>query len=344
MMQTTPSYEDRPIRSTHPRVIVDAMARCGLDTPPYESLRVLEVGCAHGVNLMAIAARMPRATFVGIDIDAEAIAVASRRAKEAQISNIRFEAADLRAFVAEPESFDLAIAHGVLAWVSPRTGDELFGMFARLLSPKGMAYVSYDTKPGACMREALGLGLRAAADVDGALALLRRGDAVGGTHPGAWLGAEIEAALDRPPSFLRQQYLCADARALTVSEVWDWAERHGLHYVDDVAETGLDEAVVAETARAAAEVTADRRSAEQLLDVAILRQFRASVFARRPPEPRADVEPEPAPQASGVPTRPRVLPLTRLEARELGFVSTPDLEARALHPLHALLLEPPWRR
>ena len=191
MMQTTPSYEDRPIRSTHPRVIVDAMARCGLDTPPYESLRVLEVGCAHGVNLMAIAARMPRATFVGIDIDAEAIAVASRRAKEAQISNIRFEAADLRAFVAEPESFDLAIAHGVLTWVSPRTGDELFGMFARLLSPKGMAYVSYDTKPGACMREALGLGLRGAADVDGALALLRRGDAVGGTHPGAWLGAEM---------------------------------------------------------------------------------------------------------------------------------------------------------
>lgn len=338
MMQRTTAYDDRPIRQTHPQVIADALSRWSLEPPLLETLRVLEVGCAHGVNLMAIAARFPRASFVGIDIDVDAIEIATSRAAQAQLPNVRFEAVDSRAFHASEESFDLAIAHGFLSWVPPQTGRALFEMFARILSPQGMAYVSYDTKPGACMRDALGLALRAARDVDGALALLHHGDALRGTHGGAWLDAEIDAALDRPRSFLEQQYLSPDARALSFSDVWDLAAEYGLHYIDDVADTGLPDDAVRASAEAAARITTDRRGAEQLLDVAILRQFRASVFARCPPGRRVEIHPELASEAHAVPVRPRVLPLTQLEARELGFVSTARLDARALHPLHALLI------
>ena len=158
MMQRTTSYEERPIPQIHPRVVANALARRSLESPSLETASVLEVGCAYGVSLMAMAARMPNATFVGIDIDGAAIEVAQRRAAEAEISNIRFETADLEAFEPPEASFDFAIAHGLLSWISPRAGDALFELLGRALSPQGMAYVSYDTKPGAAMREALGLG------------------------------------------------------------------------------------------------------------------------------------------------------------------------------------------
>lgn len=349
MMQSEPPvftrpYDDRPIPQTHVGTLERVSRAWGLSPADHETASVLEVGCAHGVNLMAMAARLPGARFLGVDLDPAVVAVARSRAVEAELSNVRFEVGDVQRFEVPPETFDYAIAHGVLSWVSEPVGAGLFALFRRALSPQGIAYVSFDAMPGAALRETLGLGLRGldTDDVERLRAALRvlHDGAKPTTLQGAWLRSETAAALGQPASFLEHQFLSPHQRALAITDVWDEAHAHGLHFVDDVAETGIAADTFAETALAISRVAPNRRAAEQLLDTAIHRQFRASLFTpSTAPLVRSSTEARPGPVRTEVTERPRVLQLSRVEARSLGFVSTPELGHRALHPLHAALVE-----
>ncbi len=307
---------------------------------------MLELGCARGVNLMAIAARAPEARLVGIDIDPAAIDVARHRADAAGLNNVDFRVGDVSDDTLRLEPFDYVLVHGVFSWVPDAVRDALLRLVRRALSPQGIAYLSYDAKPGACVRDALGHAIRAAGCDDAAqmremLGALRGSPALEGMATGLWLDAEIDAVLSRPGSYAEHQFGAAGQRSFWVSEVWDWWARHGLQYLDDVAPTGLDSEAVAATRATLAAKHADRPVVETLLDVAIMRQFRATVLVRDDLRPRTTagaVEPFEV-HGGEVSPRPAVLPLTRLEARELGFVSTPELGHRTLAPLHAFLIE-----
>jgi 2-polyprenyl-3-methyl-5-hydroxy-6-metoxy-1,4-benzoquinol methylase len=54
--------------------------------------RVADVACGSGNGTLVMARRFPNSTFVGFDLDADAIAIASSRASE--VSNVSFEVAD----------------------------------------------------------------------------------------------------------------------------------------------------------------------------------------------------------------------------------------------------------
>ena len=336
-------YHDLPIPQTHPRALSRAARRWGLSPCEPSEARVLELGCAHGVNLMAMAARLPAATFVGVDRDAGAIVVANERAQRAGLTNVSFEAADIADYQPPSECFDYAIAHGVLSWVPTAVGEALFACMRSALGSQGIAYVSYDTPPGASLRDAIGHALRALDTADprvlrAALEVFAESPALDQTHEGACLKAQIEAALEFPDAYLQQQFLSPHQRALSVSEVWDWAAEHGLHYVDDLAETGLTSLQVKATAQMLD--APDRRAHEQMLDVALHRRFRASVFTRSTAElERCSTPDEPTPPAVEVAEYPRVHPLARVEAEDLGFVSTRDHTHRPLHDLHRLLIQ-----
>ncbi len=309
---------------------------------------MLELGCAQGVNLMAIAARAPDACFLGVDIDPDAIAIARRRAEAAELTNVEFQVADVGNHALDLGTHDYVVAHGVFSWIPDRARDGLLKLMGRSLSPEGMAYLSYEAKPGAGLRESLGHALRSLSSGEpeamrDALSSLRDSPALEGTVQGVWLDAEVDAVLARPHSYVQGQFGAVAQRAFCVAEVWDWAARHGLQYLDDVAPTGLDPAAVAATRARIEAHHSDRRSVETLLDVAIMRQFRASVFVGEGKRPRAQphqlsVQSLPSGHVD-IPERPCVLPLTQVEARELGFVSTADHRHRAVHPLHALLIE-----
>ncbi|MGH1347704.1 MAG: methyltransferase domain-containing protein [Nannocystales bacterium] len=337
-------YNDRPIPQTHVRRLEGTSRAWSLSPVPHETASVLEVGCAHGVNLMAMAARLPDATFLGIDVDPNVIAVAQARAARAELTNVRFEVGDVGAFDLPPGTVDYAIAHGMLSWVAEPVGAALLQLFGRALSSEGIAYISYDAMPGSALRATIGLGLRGldtddtdkVRDVLGALHI----QADPSTLQGAWLQSEVSAALGQPASFIEQQFLSPHQRALAFCDVWDQALAQGLRFVDDVADTGLSADAYASAVAAVSRVAPDRRAAEQLLDAAIYRQFRASVFTRSArPMAHSGSEVAVGSGRAAASERPQVLPLSRVEARELGFVSTPDLGHRALHPLHATLVE-----
>jgi 2-polyprenyl-3-methyl-5-hydroxy-6-metoxy-1,4-benzoquinol methylase len=60
--------------------------------------RVADVGCGHGASTILMAQSFPKSTFVGIDYHESSIATAQQRAREAGVSNVRFEVADATSY------------------------------------------------------------------------------------------------------------------------------------------------------------------------------------------------------------------------------------------------------
>ena len=64
--------------------------------------RVADVGCGHGASTILMAQAFPQSTFVGIDYHDKSIDIARARAKDAGVSNARFEIADAASYGGGP--------------------------------------------------------------------------------------------------------------------------------------------------------------------------------------------------------------------------------------------------
>lgn len=67
---------------------------------------VLEAGCGVGAQTMTLAQRSPDARFTSVDVSADSIAEAKRRADRAGLTNVEFRQADIFALPFGAESFD----------------------------------------------------------------------------------------------------------------------------------------------------------------------------------------------------------------------------------------------
>ena len=67
-------YPGHPFQQTHPDRLATLPTLFGLQPPPLERCRVLELGCGDGGNLVPVALALPGARFLGIDAAAGAIA------------------------------------------------------------------------------------------------------------------------------------------------------------------------------------------------------------------------------------------------------------------------------
>ena len=156
--QSPNAYNEVPYPSaahvqTHPDRLATIAALFGMQTPPVERCRVLELGCGDGTNLIAMAYALPRSTFLGIDLATRPIAEGNRAITELGLPNVRLEERDISDFNAAPGSFDYIIAHGVYSWVPATVRDRLLGICHESLSANGVAYVSYNAYPGCHLRD-----------------------------------------------------------------------------------------------------------------------------------------------------------------------------------------------
>jgi SAM-dependent methyltransferase len=67
---------------------------------------VLEAGCGVGAQTVTLAQRSPEARFTSVDISADSVAEAERRADRAGITNVEFRQADIFELPFDAESFD----------------------------------------------------------------------------------------------------------------------------------------------------------------------------------------------------------------------------------------------
>jgi len=147
-------YPSRAYPETHPdRLRVMAML-FGLDPPPVETSRILEIGCGDGSNIIPIAFSLPQADCVGIDFACKPVEASQSLIRRTGIENVKCEVMDVRDITTAFGTFDYIVAHGFFSWVPAPVKEKLLTICHDNLAPTGVAFVSYNTYPAGHIREA----------------------------------------------------------------------------------------------------------------------------------------------------------------------------------------------
>jgi methyltransferase-like protein/SAM-dependent methyltransferase len=138
-------YTSQPMPYTHPHHLASIGQLFGMQ--PANPQRVLELACGDGSNILGIAQTLPRSECWGVDLYATHIAKAKQLAEQAKLNNLVLKAEDIFNFDAAKGTFDYIIAHGIYSWSSKALQQRILYLCQNLLSPNGIAYISYDTYP-----------------------------------------------------------------------------------------------------------------------------------------------------------------------------------------------------
>ena len=141
-------YESRPISASDVSRIETLGLLFGMAPAPADSCRVLELGCAGGANMIAMADRFPLSEFVGIDLAPSHIAEGQQAIDALRLTNVKLATMSIADVDEAFGTFDYIICHGVYSWVPPEIQDAILRVCSRNLDRNGLAYVSYNTLPG----------------------------------------------------------------------------------------------------------------------------------------------------------------------------------------------------
>jgi methyltransferase-like protein/2-polyprenyl-3-methyl-5-hydroxy-6-metoxy-1,4-benzoquinol methylase len=141
-------YPSNPFRQTRPERLAAVAKLFGLDAPPAERCRVLEIGCSMGGNLVVMAQDNPESQYVGIDASSRQIAEGWKTVQALGLDNLQLKHLDVLDVTEDLGRFDYIICHGVFSWVPARVQSKILEICQRQLSPNGIGYISYNTYPG----------------------------------------------------------------------------------------------------------------------------------------------------------------------------------------------------
>ena len=282
-------YAGEAYPQTHPSALFSAAWLLGMSPAEPRRCRVLELGCADGTNLIAMAAGLPQSTFVGIDGSAVQVASGQALIDQAGLENVTLQTADLRS-LGSLGTFDYIIAHGVYSWVAADAQAALLSLCADALAPQGVAYVSYNALPGwhSCrmVRDLMRYHSRKFDTIPEQLrqarAVLRFvAESAIGEHHAATLSAFVPY-LDRiDDDYLFHDYLEENNQPMLA---WDFAQdaaAAGLAYLGDAELHRMAGLNLPETVRAAIEgFTDDPLRQEQYLDFITDRTLRRTLLCR----------------------------------------------------------------
>lgn len=291
-------YESYPFAASHPGRLATIAALYGMTPAKPTNCRVLELGCASGGNLLPLAELFPASEFVGVDASAAQIADGQRVIEAFGLSNARLLQRDIRAAGGELGEFDYIIAHGVFSWIPDDVRQSLLEICQRHLAPQGVAYISYNTKPGWCVRGIL----RDAAQYRAqffpapgdkvremrALANFLAGalDTTSGPY-GSLLAADLKNVLHQEDYYLYHEYLEDVNTPLYFHEFCTLAAGHGLKYLGDaefstMGVNGLPPAVAQGLQQLSGGAGGnDLVQIEQYLDFVRNRKFRRTLLCRQ---------------------------------------------------------------
>jgi SAM-dependent methyltransferase len=298
----TVAYPTAIFTQTHPDRLGAIAWLHGLRAAEPATARVLEVGCGDGMNLLAMAAAAPAGEFTGFDLASTAIDRGQARAAAAGLRNVRLQVRDLVDAAHELEgSFDYVIAHGLYAWVPDAVRESVFPLLRRVLSPEGIAFVSYNCLPGGYLRMAVRDLMRhfvpsaadAATQLQAAREVLRQ-FAEPQADDGAALTAyrhEAERTLKEPDALLFHDVLGGDYHPQLHAVVCGEAERYDLIFLADAGRRRVDDGFLPEDVAPEPDLQAQIVRSAQQRDLLELRYFRHSLFVRADAEPRRNFEP-----------------------------------------------------
>ena len=296
-------YASYPYPETNPLRLQGVAALYGLKPASPSSARILEIGCAEGVNIIGIAALFPHAECVGIDMSARQIETAQRHAATLGLKNIKLEAISLSELPPSWGQFDYIIAHGILSWVAPPIQKKLLEMCGKRLSPCGVAYISFNALPGWHMvrmvRDMMLFHTQNAptpqAKATGARDMLRTVTAVTaqrGTAYSAFLRSEQDTIKDKPDAYLLHDHLEENNHAFYLHEFVTLANAQGLAYIADTDLTTQGKVNPPPEILPVLATTQDRVRQEQYMDFIVSRRFRSALLCRNDAPLQPEILPE----------------------------------------------------
>jgi methyltransferase-like protein/SAM-dependent methyltransferase len=290
------SYDEVPYPSgafeqTHPDRLATVATLFGMKPAPIATCRVLELGCASGGNLVPMAHALPGASFLGVDISSREIADGLPWIERLGLRNLRLEQRDILELDASLGTFDYIIAHGVLSWVPRVVQDKIFEIFGQLLSPNGVAYVSYNALPGCHIRKMLRDMMRFhVRDLDTPERRTAQGRALAGFLAGAipdnnplyrkLLEGEMERIGKLSDEVLLHDDLSELNEAFYFHDVVGRAAPHGLKYLGEALFADMQDQLYSPQVRQTLRASGDLVTCEQYLDFLACRAFRQTLFCR----------------------------------------------------------------
>ena len=286
------AYPSYSYPDTHPNRLAAMATLHGLSPAPVEQCRVLEIACNEGANLIPMAYAIPQSEFVGFDLARVPVERGQQRIRELGLTNIRIFEGDLLDVGAELGQFDYILAHGLYAWVPEPVRDRLLAICGQLLTPNGVAFVSYDALPGGHLRKMTReMMLFGTKDIAGpqervieARALLQlvlesrpEGDAYR-----QLLTKQVESMEKRSAQSIHHDELGQEYHPVLFTEFVQHASRHGLQYLSEASLPPPNDPGSQPEFKRAAEsaVGSDVLKQEQMMDFARMRVFRETLLCR----------------------------------------------------------------
>ncbi|MFN8388755.1 MAG: methyltransferase regulatory domain-containing protein [Bdellovibrionota bacterium] len=146
-------YLSQPFSFTHPRRLHTLGVLFGLEPAAPESCRILELGCAAAVNLCGIAATLPGAELIGVDLSATELAEGRELVEQLGLMNVSLKQLDIAELGGDLGTFDYIICHGLFSWIDSGLQTKVLSLCRSQLRPNGIAYISYNTLPGWYQRQ-----------------------------------------------------------------------------------------------------------------------------------------------------------------------------------------------
>jgi methyltransferase-like protein/SAM-dependent methyltransferase len=297
-------YESLPFAQTHPARLATVATLFGLDPPPVNRCRVLELGCAAGGNLLPMAEALPDSWFVGVDLSARQIADGERAVRKTGLNNVGLRHASIADIDETYGHFDYVLCHGVFSWVPQDVRDKILDVCADHLTPNGVAYVSYNTYPGWHMRGMIRDMMRYHAlrfdtprrRVEQARALLdflaqsARKD--GGAY-GVLLRSELEFMKEQSDHYIYHEQLEDVNDPLYFHQFAGRATARGLKYLGEArVSTMVTGNFGADVQKTLELLAADQIQTEQYLDFVRNRTFRETLLVRAEQSPDWSIAPD----------------------------------------------------
>lgn len=285
-------YISKAIIQSQPARLFALATLFGLTPPAMETASVLELGCASGGNIIPLAARFPRARFLGFDLTQRHVDEGRARARALGLTNIEIRQGDVTTLDLA-ESYDCIIAHGIYSWVPPAARAAILRIAARNLKPEGISYVSYNVFPGWQMRGIIRDLMLFHAGHDGPpdrrIAMGRwvldnvAKMANPGTPYGAKLQEEAKGLATHSDAYILSEFLVPDNAPCYFRDFIAAAEREGLVYLcESDIEMCLPENHGPAVAKLVREMSVGHLMLmEQYIDFLVGRTFRQTLLVRR---------------------------------------------------------------
>lgn len=283
-----PSYTHA---QTHPDQLATKAMFFGMTPAPVERCRVLELGCGDGTNLASMALGLPQSEFTGIDLAASAVAQGQEMARGVGLKNLSLRAGSVMDIGADFGQFDYIIAHGLYSWVPVAVREKILAICQANLAPQGVAYVSYNAKPGGhikqMFREMMLFHTKGFADpkerVHQSIALVKF-LAESQTKVESYrrlLQDELEQLLLRNENNIFHDELGEINDSFFFHDFCDEARRHGLQYLAEGDYVQMrDHNYPAPVREALRQLGKNRVAREQYLDFLSGRRFRQTLLCR----------------------------------------------------------------